>query len=150
DVYEGPPTLITTFTSTVVKVAAVAALLRLFCFCLEPLSDFWSPVLIILSIVTLFIVCITALMQQSFKRMLTYSSISHVGYMLFAMLSMGGESANAILIYAGAYSLSTIVAFGGLIAVKRSNGSEQFEAFNGIGKKNPFLSFVISIAMLSL
>jgi len=150
DVYEGSPILITTFMSTVVKVAAVAAFLRLFWFCFEPLTDFWSPVLIILSIVTLFIGNITALMQQSFKRMLTYSSISHVGYMLFAILSMGGESANAILIYAGAYSLSTIVAFGGLIAVKRSNGSEQFEAFNGIGKKNPFLSFVISIAMLSL
>src|SRR5690606_26638809 len=122
DVYEGSPILITTFMSTVVKVAAVAAFLRLFWFCFEPLSDFWSPVLIILSIVMLFIGNITALMQQSFKRMLIYSSISHVGYMLFDILSMGGESSNAILIYAGAYSLSTIVAFGGLIAVKRSNG----------------------------
>src|SRR5690606_36743325 len=97
-----------------------------------------------------FIGNITALMQQSFKRMLTYSSISHVGYMLFAILSLGGESSNAILIYVGAYSLSSIVAFAGLIAVKRSNGSEQFEAFNGLARKNPFLSFTIAIAMLSL
>lgn len=150
DVYDGSPILITTFMSTVVKVAAVAAFLRLFWFCFEPLSDFWSPVLLIMSIITLFIGNITALMQQSFKRMLTYSSVSHVGYMLFAILSLGGESANAILIYVGAYSLATVVAFGGLIAVKRSHGSELFEGFNGLAKKNPFLSFTIAIAMLSL
>src|SRR5690606_32921961 len=134
DVYEGSPILVTTFMSTVVKVAAVAAFLRLFWFCFEPLSDFWAPVLSIMSILTLSIGNITALMQQSFKRMLTYSSVSHVGYMLFAILILGGESANSILIYVGAYSLSTIVAFGGLIAVKRANGSEQFEAFNGLAK----------------
>jgi len=150
DVYDGSPILITTFMSTAVKVAAIAAFLRLFWFCFEPLSEFWTPVLSIMSIVTLFIGNITALMQQSFKRMLTYSSVSHVGYMLFAILSLGGESANAILIYVGAYSLSTIVAFGGLIAVKRASGSEQFEAFNGLAKRNPYLSFLITVAMLSL
>jgi len=150
DVYDGSPILITTFMSTAVKIAAIAAFLRLFWFCFEPLSEFWTPVLLIMSIVTLFIGNITALMQQSFKRMLTYSSVSHVGYMLFAILSLGGESANAILIYVGAYSLSTIVAFGGLIAVKRAHGSELFEAFNGLAKKNPYLSFTIAVAMLSL
>lgn len=150
DVYDGSPILITTFMSTVVKVAAVAAFLRLFWFCFEPLGDFWIPVLSILSVVTLFVGNITALMQQSFKRMLAYSSISHVGYMLFALLSLGGGSANAILIYGGAYSLSSIVAFAALIAVKRSDGSEQFEAFHGLAKKNPFLSFTLAVAMLSL
>lgn len=150
DVYDGSPILITTFMSTIVKVAAIAAFLRLFWFCFEPLGEFWMPVLSILSIVTLFVGNITALMQQSFKRMLAYSSISHVGYMLFALLSLGGGSANAILIYGGAYSLSSIVAFAALIAVKRSDGSEQFEAFHGLASKNPFLSFTLAIAMLSL
>lgn len=150
DVYDGSPILITTFMSTIVKVAAIAAFLRLFWFCFEPLGEFWMPVLSILSIVTLFVGNITALMQQSFKRMLAYSSISHVGYMLFALLSLGGGSANAILIYGGAYSLSSIVAFAALIAVKRSDGSEQFEAFHGLARRNPFLSFTLAIAMLSL
>lgn len=150
DVYDGSPILITTFMSTIVKVAAVAAFLRLFWFCFEPLGDFWIPLLSVLSIVTLFVGNITALMQQSFKRMLAYSSISHVGYMLFALLSLGGGSANAILIYGGAYSLSSIVAFAALIAVKRSDGSEQFEAFHGLARKNPFLSFTLAVAMLSL
>jgi len=150
DVYDGAPILITTFMSTIVKVAAIAAFLRLFWFCFEPLSYFWTPVLSVMSVLTLFVGNITALMQQSYKRMLTYSSVSHVGYMLFAILSLGGESANGILVYVGAYSISSIVAFGGLIAVKRANGSEQFEAFNGLAKKNPYLSFMIMVAMLSL
>lgn len=150
DVYDGSPTLITTFMSTVVKVASIAAFFRLFWFCFEPLQDFWVPVLLVMSVLTLFIGNITAMMQQSFKRMLTYSSVSHVGYMLFALISLSGDSANAILIYVGAYSLATIIAFGSLILVKRSYGSEQFEAFNGLAKKNPMLSLSIAIAMLSL
>lgn len=150
DVYDGSPTLITTFMSTVVKVASIAAFLRLFWFCFEPLQDFWIPVLVVMSILTLFIGNITAMMQQSFKRMLTYSSISHVGYMLFAIISINGNSANSIMIYVAAYSLATIIAFGGLIAVKRSYGSEQFEAFDGLAKKNPMLSLCIAISMLSL
>lgn len=150
DVYDGSPILITTFMSTVVKVAAIAGFLRLFWFCFEPLQEFWSPILVVMSIVTLFIGNITALMQQSFKRMLTYSSISHVGYMLFAILSIEGGAANSIFIYVGAYSLASIIAFGGLIVVKRAHGGELYEAFNGLAKKNPFLSATITIAMLSL
>ena len=150
DVYEGAPTLITTFMSTVVKVASFAAFFRLFWFCFEPLSDFWVPILLIISVLTLFIGNITALMQQSFKRMLTYSSISHVGYMLFALISLSGDSANSIFIYVGAYSLATIIAFGALILVKRSYGSDHYEAFNGLAKRNPLLSLSIAIAMLSL
>src|SRR5690606_10212274 len=130
DVYDGSPILVTIFMSTVVKVAAIGTFLRLFWLCFEPLQEYWAPVLLGMSVLTLFIGNITALMQQSFKRMLAYSSVSHVGYMLFAILSLGGESANGILIYVGAYSLSSIVAFGGLIAVKRASGSENFEAFN--------------------
>src|SRR6187402_3158424 len=77
DVYEGSPTLITTFMSTVVKTAGFAAFLRLFTACFAPLSDFWIPVLLVIAIVTLFIGNVTALYQQSFKRMLAFSSISH-------------------------------------------------------------------------
>ena len=150
DVYDGSPTLITTFMSTVVKVASIAAFFRLFWFCFEPMHDFWVPILLVMSVLTLFIGNVTAMMQQSFKRMLTYSSVSHVGYMLFALISLSGDSANSIFIYVGAYSLATIVAFGGLILVKRSYGSEQFEAFDGLAKKNPMLSLSIAIAMLSL
>ena len=150
DVYEGSPTLITAFMSTVVKTAGFAAFLRLFSACFAPLSDFWVPVLLIITIVTLFIGNITALYQQSFKRMLAFSSISHAGYLLFAIVALGSGSANSVFVYATAYSIASIIAFGSLILVQQQSGSDNFESFNGLAKNNPFLALVLTIAMLSL
>jgi NADH-quinone oxidoreductase subunit N len=150
DVYDGSPTLITAFMSTVAKTAAFAAFLRLFSACFQPVSDFWVPVLLVITIVTLFIGNLTALYQQSFKRMLAFSSISHAGYLLFAIVALGAASANSVFVYATAYSIASIISFGGLILVSQQSGNDNFESFNGLGKKNPFLALVISIAMLSL
>lgn len=150
DVYDGAPILVTIFMATVVKTAAFAGFLRLFYFCFVPLQDFWMPVLLVMTIITLFIGNITAIVQQSVKRMLAYSSISHAGYLLFGIVAIGSTSAESVLFYATAYSLSTVIGFGSLILVKRATGSEHFEAFNGLAKKNPYLSLVITIAMLSL
>jgi NADH-quinone oxidoreductase subunit N len=150
DVYEGSPTLIMSYMSTVVKTAAFAAFLRLFSVCFAPLSDFWMPTMLIITVITLFIGNITALYQQSFKRMLAFSSISHAGYMLFAIVALGSGSANSVFIYATAYSIASIIAFGALILVQQQSGTDNFEAFNGLAKKNPFLALVLTISMLSL
>ena len=150
DVYDGSPILITTFMSTVVKIASFAGFLKLFSTVLVPLNEFWTPVLLTVVIITLFVGNVTALMQTSYKRMLAYSSISHAGYMLFAILSIGPNSASGILIYSAAYGLASIISFGALILVKRQAGSDSFESFNGLGKKNPWLAFTITISMLSL
>jgi NADH-quinone oxidoreductase subunit N len=150
DVYDGSPILITTFMSTVVKTAAFAGFLRLFQYSFGQVQDYWGPVLMVIAIITLFVGNITALVQHSFKRMLAYSSISHAGYMLFAILALGTVSAGGVLVYAGAYSLASVVAFAGLILVKRATGADDFESFNGLGKSNPGLAFALTIAMLSL
>lgn len=150
DVYDGAPILITSYMSTVVKIASFSAFLRLFGYVFAPLHEFWTPVLLTVIVITLFVGNITALMQSSFKRMLAYSSISHAGYMLFAIVSLGATSSSSVLTYAIAYSLSSVVAFGGLIVLKRKAGSDQFVSFNGLGKKQPLLAFMITIAMLSL
>jgi len=150
DVYEGSPTLITAYMSTVAKTAAFAAFLRLFGACFQPLSDFWMPTLLIITVITLFIGNITALYQQSFKRMLAFSSISHAGYLLFAIVAIGGGSANSVFVYATAYSIASIIAFGALILVQQQSGTDNFDAFNGLAKKNPFLAFVLTVSMLSL
>jgi len=150
DVYEGSPTLITAYMSTVAKTAAFAAFLRLFSTCFAPLSDFWMPAMLIITVITLFIGNITALYQQSFKRMLAFSSISHAGYLMFAIVALGSGSANSVFIYATAYSIASIIAFGALILVQQQSGSDNFEAFNGLAKKNPFLALVLTISMLSL
>jgi NADH-quinone oxidoreductase subunit N len=150
DVYEGAPTLITAYMSTVAKTAAFAAFLRLFSVCFAPLSDFWMPAMLIITVITLFIGNITALYQQSFKRMLAFSSISHAGYLMFAIVALGSGSANSVFIYATAYSIASIIAFGALILVQQQSGTDNFEAFNGLAKKNPFLALVLTVSMLSL
>ncbi|MBV2226039.1 MAG: NADH-quinone oxidoreductase subunit N [Sphingobacterium mizutaii] len=150
DVYDGAPILITIFMSTVVKIASFAGFLKLFSTVLVPLNEFWTPVLLTVVIITLFIGNVTALMQTSYKRMLAYSSISHAGYMLFAILSIGPNSTSGILTYSAAYGLASIISFGALILVKRQAGSDSFESFNGLGKRSPWLAFSITISMLSL
>ncbi len=150
DVYEGSPTIITAFMSTVVKTAGFAAFLRLFMICFAPLHEFWMPVLLAIAILTLFIGNVTALYQHSFKRMLAFSSISHAGYMLFAIIALGPESSNSVFFYASAYSVASIIAFAVLILVKRQTGSDNFDSFTGLAKRNPFIAFTLTVAMLSL
>ncbi len=150
DVYEGSPSLITAFMSTVAKTASFAAFLRLFATCFPLITNIWQPGIIAIAVITLFLGNITALYQQSFKRMLAYSSISHAGYLLFAILALGANSANTILVYATAYSIASIIAFGALILIQQQTNSDSFDSFNGLGKKNPFLALVLTIAMLSL
>jgi NADH-quinone oxidoreductase subunit N len=150
DVYEGSPSLITAFMSTVVKTAGFAAFLRIFQICFAPLHDFWLPVILVITIATLAVGNITAIYQHSFKRMLAYSGISHVGYLLFAVVALGASSSNTVFVYATAYMVSTIAAFAVFILVKEQSGSDQFEAFKGLGKSNPFLAFCLTISMLSL
>lgn len=150
DVYEGAPSLITAYMSTVVKAAGFAAFLRLFSACFAPIAEFWSPVLLVITIITLFLGNITALYQQSFKRMLAFSSISHAGYLMFAIVALGAASANSVFVYATAYSIASIIAFGALVLVRQNTGSDNFEGFNGLARKNPFLAFVLTVSMLSL
>ena len=150
DVYEGAPTLITAFMSTVVKTAVFAAFLRLFYMSLSPLQEFWTPVLVVLASLSLLIGNVTAVYQQHFKRMLAFSSISHVGYMLFALIALSSSSGNAIFVYAAAYTIASIIAFAALMVVQRQVGSDSFDSFNGLAKKNPLLAITLTVAMLSL
>ncbi|MGV3705912.1 MAG: NADH-quinone oxidoreductase subunit N [Arcticibacter sp.] len=150
DVYEGSPSLITAYMSTVVKTAGFAAFLRLIMFSFAPVQDFWVPIIITLAVLSLLIGNVTAVYQQHFKRMLAYSSISHVGYMLFSLLALNGSSDNAVFVYAAAYSVASVIAFGVLILMQRQVGNDSFDSFNGLAKKNPFLAITLTIAMLSL
>ena len=82
--------------------------------------------------------------------MLAYSSISHAGYMLLAILSMNEHSAGSVLYYAAAYSVSTIGAFAILSILEKDGEAITFDSFAGLGKRNPLLAFAMTIAMLSL
>ncbi len=149
DVYEGSPSLITAYMSTVVKTAGFAAFLRILMICFSVKMAFILPILLVVASLSLLIGNITAVYQQHFKRMLAYSSISHAGYMLFGLMAPGTSSANSLFIYAGAYSLATVIAFAALILLQRQVGNDSFSSFNGLHKKNPFLAFCLTVAMLS-
>ena len=149
DVYEGAPTLITAFMATVVKTAAFAAFYRLFSNCFVAEHAQWAPALAVISAATMLTGNILAVYQQSFKRMLAYSSIAHAGYLLMAVVALNTISPGAILLYALAYSLSSIGAFALLHAVS-ANGNEQISALKGLSKTNPLLTFCMTIILFSL
>jgi NADH-quinone oxidoreductase subunit N len=155
DVYEGAPTIFTTFMSTIVKTAGFATIYRLLDHSFTSIYGFWWIVIAMIAVLTLLVGNIGATSQNSFKRMLAYSGISHAGYLLIAVTALSKPSQNAIVFYSLAYSLSTICAFGVLMLVSREKTSEgqpdeRFEAFNGLAKNNPFLAFVLTVSMLSL
>lgn len=150
DVYEGSPTVVTTFMSTIVKIAAFAAFYRLFSTCFGSVYEEWAAVLQVIAILTLLVSNITAVYQYSVKRMLAYSSVSHAGYLLIALVALNEISASAILYYVVAYATATITAFTVLHSVESEEENAVVDSFNGLAKRNPFLSFCMAVSMLSL
>lgn len=151
DVYEGSPTLITALMSTVVKTAAFAAFMRLFLIGFAEVSSTWTGILAAVVALSLIIANFTAAMQNSVKRMLAYSSISHAAFMLMVIMAnvRSNISLDAIIYYSLAYSIGSIASFGILYNVTRA-GNESISAFNGLGKRNPYLAVCMTVAMLSL
>jgi NADH-quinone oxidoreductase subunit N len=153
DVYEGSPTVITALMSTIVKTAAFAAFMRLFLVTFGGVNETWGMILSVVIALSLVVSNITAAAQQSVKRMLAYSSISHAAFMLMAILAnnRGMASVSAILYYSLAYSIGSIAAFTVVYHVsKEENGSSNLEAFNGLAKRHPLMAVCMTVAMLSL
>lgn len=146
DVYDGAPTSFTAFMSTIVKAAVFMAFIRLFHSAFGNLSGHWTMVIAVITAATLFIGNITAVFQQSVKRMLAYSSIAQAGFMLFAVLSVNATAWQGIIIYAIAYSVASIGAFSVLIKMKDST----YDGFNGLARKQPLLALVATIFFMSL
>jgi NADH-quinone oxidoreductase subunit N len=151
DVYEGAPTNVTAFMSTVVKTAAIVAIMRLFLtMVFAGAETFWVPVISVCIGLTFVIGNITAAVQNNVKRMLAFSSISHAGFLLLAVVAFSGFSPKAIVFYTAAYSVASIAAFTVLINIMQQTGSDAIESFNGLGKKNPLLAVSMTIALFSL
>jgi NADH-quinone oxidoreductase subunit N len=151
DVYQGAPTMVTAFMATVVKTAAFAAFYRLFHDCAFPtIHGSWDDIIAGMVILSLMIGNISAVMQVDVKRMLAYSSISHAGYMLMAIMLSSTESSKNILFYTVSYSLASITAFAVLNSVSKSKKSTSISAFDGLGKTNPLLAAAMSISLLSM
>lgn len=150
DVYQGSPTVITAYMSTVVKTAAFAAFFRLFMHAFSSIGEVWHTTLMVISALTILVGNITAVYQNNVKRMLAYSSIAHAGYMLLAIVSMNETAGSALLFYTIAYAVSSIASFTILLLVSNATGSDSIESFYGLSKRSPFLAVMTVVAMLSL
>jgi NADH-quinone oxidoreductase subunit N len=146
DVYDGAPTVFTSFMSTIVKVAGFFAFVRLFKESFGRVQGQWQNLIVFITIATLLIGNVTAVFQQSVKRMLAYSSIAQAGFMMFAVFSLNENAKDGLIIYSAAYCLATIGIFAVLIKMK----DYTIEGFNGLGKTNPLLALCATIFLLSL
>lgn len=150
DVYSGSPTSITAFMSTVVKIAAIAAFVKVFSACFASVESTWAMVLKVITILTLLIPNLIAAAQENVKRMLAYSSVGHVGYILLAFIAQPSNSSSVILYYLTAYSVASITSFAVLLQLEKQNSGTDVLQFNGLFKRNPFLAVSLTIALLSL
>ena len=146
DVYDGTPTVFTSFMATIVKAAAFFAFLRLFENAFGKMHVQWQLLIAIITAATLLIGNITAVFQQSVKRMLAYSSIAQAGFMMLALFALNSTGKQGMILYAAAYSLATIGIFAVLVRMK----DYTFEGFNGLSKHEPFLSVMLTVFLLSL
>ena len=151
DVYEGAPTSITAFFAIVPKLAATALIFR---FCLEPFAKFqfeWIQVIFFLSVASMFLGAIAAIAQKNIKRLLAYSSIGHVGYVLIALVSASDQGLKSASIYMFIYLIMNIAVFSIILSLKKSNSYvEKINELNGLSKTNPVISVCLAIIMLSM
>lgn len=146
DVYDGAPTVFTSFMATIIKAAVFIGFIRLFDDAFEQVQSTWRIWIAVITAITLFIGNITAVFQQSVKRMLAYSSIAQAGFMLLSLYAMNTEAKEGLLIYAAAYCFATI----GIFAVLAKMNDYTFDGFNGLSKKEPLIAATLVILLLSL
>jgi NADH-quinone oxidoreductase subunit N len=146
DVYDGAPTVFTSFMATVVKVSIFASLIRLFDETFATQQGSWQLWIAIIAALTLLVGNLTAVFQQSVKRMLAYSSIAQAGFMLLALYAMNTAAKEGLVLYAASYSLATI----GIFAVLSRMKDYTYEGFNGLARKEPLVAAALTIFFLSL
>ncbi len=146
DVYDGSPTVFTSFMATIVKVAIFLAFMKLFHNLFGVIQHKWIQYASLTTALTLIIGNVTAVFQQSVKRMLAYSSIAQAGFMMFGVMVLNPQSYEGIYIYAIAYSIATI----GIFAVLQQLSDYTFDGFNGLAKTNPMLAACTTVCLLSL
>jgi NADH-quinone oxidoreductase subunit N len=151
DVYQGAPTPITGFMAAATKVAAFGALLRVVYVALPPLHDQWRPVLWAISILTMAVGTVTAVNQTDVKRMLAYSSIAHVGFILTGVIADNPAGLAATMFYLVAYSFSTVGAFAVVGLVRNAAGDEDatMSHWAGLGQRYPVVGLLFSMFLLA-
>jgi NADH-quinone oxidoreductase subunit N len=151
DAYEGAPTSVTGFMSVAVKAAGWAMLLRILVGGLSPMRSIWVPVLVFVSIATMTGANFAALTQTNTKRLLAYSSIAHVGYMLLGLIAGNADGIKGILIYLLVYTFMNLGAFAVITSLRhRKVVGDELDDLNGLYSRAPVEAVLMLIFMLSL
>jgi NADH-quinone oxidoreductase subunit N len=151
DIYQGAPTSVTLFIGTAPKIAGFAMAIRLLVDGLSDLQVEWSQMLLVLAVASMALGNIVAIVQTNFKRMLAYSTVSHVGFIMLGLLSGTAAGYSSAMFYTLTYAITASVAFGVLLLLSR----EGFEAENivdltGLNDRNPWYAALLAIALFSM
>ncbi len=151
DVYEGSPTAVTLFIGSVTKLAAFALVIRLLVQGLFVLAIDWQGMLIIMAVLSIVIGNITAIAQTSLKRMLAYSTISHVGFLLYGIMSASINGFASAMFYIVSYVLMTLAGFGIILLLSRKGfEADKLDDLKGLNQRSPWYAFLMLITMFSM
>jgi len=151
DIYQGSPTSVTLFIGTAPKIAGFAMTIRLLVDGLSELQFDWSQMLTVLAVASMVIGNVIAIAQTNFKRMLAYSTISHVGFILLGILAGTANGYASAMFYTITYAITSSVSFGILILLNRKGcEAENISDLSGLNNSNPWYAAMLAIAMFSM
>ncbi len=151
DVYHGAPTSVTLYIGSAPKIAACAMAMRILAEAMGGVSGDWSDMLVILAVLSLAVGNVIALAQTNIKRMLAYSTISHVGFLMLGILAGTSEGYAAAMFYTLTYALMAMGGFGMVILLSRAGfEAENLDDFKGLNERSPWFAFMMLILMFSM
>ena len=151
DIYQGAPTSVTLFIGTAPKIAGFAMAIRLLVDGLGDLQVEWSQMLMALAVASMALGNIVAIAQTNFKRMLAYSTVSHVGFILLGILSASANGYASAMFYTITYAITAAAAFGVLLVLNRKGfEAEDISDLSGLNDNNPWYAALLAIAMFSM
>lgn len=151
DVYQGAPTSVTAFISSVPKIATYGMVMRLLTEALPGLSNHWEMMLIILSVLSMGLGNITAIVQGNIKRLLAYSAIAHMGYFLLGLIAGTPEGYSASMFYILIYALTSVAGFGMIIFMSRAGFEcDNLDDFKGLWQRSPWFALMMLMTIMSM
>ena len=151
DVYEGAPTPIAGFLSTASKAAGFVVVIRVLVAIFTPsVAPDWINMLAIVSVLTMTVGNVLALVQKNIKRLLAYSSIAHAGYILIGVVALSQLGLTSVVFYLIAYLITNLAAFGIVVTFSQVVGSDEISAYSGLSRRKPWLALAMMVAFLSL
>ena len=150
DVYEGAPLPVTAYLAVGSTAAAFALVLRLFAEAFLPSIDDWRIIVAILAAVTMTVGNLVAIAQHNIKRLLAYSSIGQVGFLLVGIAALSPLAANGVMLHLVGYAFTNLAVFVGVIAFFNMTGKEEIADFSGLADRHPFIAAAIAMGMFSL